>query len=121
MDAENSPKVTLADINEFNRKFRNIPKERKEECVHRALNLIPDQNIMLLAGILMDKTQDADILHTVYNDILNRSEDVKKPILQEIFNDKSHPCWADTAWILDVTGELPTNSNKRQPAATPRH
>ena len=24
----------------------------------------------------------------------------------KIFKDKSHPCWADTAWILDVTGEL---------------
>ena len=34
-------------------------------------------------------------------------EDVKKPILQQIFKDKTHPCWADTAWILDVTGELP--------------
>ena len=52
----------------------------------------------------------ADVDHNgcdTRNDILNRDEDVKKPILQEIFKDKSHPCWADTAWILDVTGELP--------------
>ena len=28
-------------------------------------------------------------------------------ILSLIFKDKDHPCWADTAWILDVTGELP--------------
>ena len=26
---------------------------------------------------------------------------------EKIFKDKDHPCWADTAWILDVTGELP--------------
>ena len=76
-------------------------------CIHRALNLIPDENVMLLAGVVMDKTMDKEIVETVYNDILNRDEDVKKPILQEIFKDKSHPCWADTAWILDVTGELP--------------
>ena len=50
---------------------------------------------------------DKEIVETVYNDILNRSEEVKKPILQQIFKDKSHPCWTDTAWILDVTGELP--------------
>lgn len=99
--------VTMADIDNFAKSFRQIPKSRQDECIHRALNLIPDENVMLLAGILMDKSMDKEIIETVYNDILNRDEDVKKPILQQIFKDKSHPCWADTAWILDVTGELP--------------
>ena len=99
--------VTMADIDSFAASFRKIPKARQDECIHRALNLIPDENVMLLAGVLMDKSMDKEIVETVYNDILNRDEDVKKPILQEIFKDKSHPCWADTAWILDVTGELP--------------
>ena len=103
-----SPKgVSLADVDNFARSFRKIPKARRDECIHRALNLIPDENVMLLAGVLMDKTADREVVETVYNDILNRDEDVKKPILQEIFKDKTHPCWADTAWILDVTGELP--------------
>ena len=99
--------VTMSDINNFVKSFRKIPKARQDECIHRALNLIPDENVMLLAGVLMDKSMDKEIVETVYNDILNRDEDVKKPILQEIFKDKTHPCWADTAWILDVTGELP--------------
>ena len=29
------------------------------------------------------------------------------PILKQIFKDKSHPCWADTAWIFDATGGEP--------------
>lgn len=99
--------VTMADIDNFAKTFRQVPKDRQNECIHRALNLIPDENVMLLAGVLMDKAMDKDIVETVYNDVLNRDEDVKKPILQQIFKDKSHPCWADTAWILDVTGELP--------------
>ena len=99
--------VTMADVDKFAAVFRKIPKERRDECIHRALNLIPDENVMLLAGVLMDKEMDKEIVETVYNDILNRDEDVKKPILQQIFKDKTHPCWADTAWILDVTGELP--------------
>ena len=99
--------VTMADVDNFAKSFRRIPKARQDECIHRALNLIPDENVMLLAGVLMDKTMDKEIVETVYNDVLNRDEDVKKPILQEIFKDKTHPCWADTAWILDVTGELP--------------
>ena len=99
--------VTMKDIDEFVAQFRKVPKARKDECLHRALNLVPDENVMLLAGILMDKSQDKDLIETVYNDVLNRDEDVKKPILQQIFKDREHPCWADTAWILDVTGELP--------------
>ena len=99
--------VSMADIDNFAKAFRKIPKARQDECIHRALNLIPDENVMLLAGILMDKTMDKEIVEAVYNDVLNRDEDVKKPILQQIFKDKSHSCWADTAWILDVTGEIP--------------
>ena len=99
--------VTMSDIDDFAKSFRKIPKNRQDECIHRALNLIPDENVMLLAGVLMDKSMDKEIVETVYNDVLNRDEDVKKPVLQQIFKDKTHPCWADTAWILDVTGELP--------------
>ena len=99
--------VSMADVDSFRKSFRMVPNSRREECIHRALNLIPDDNVMLLAGILFDKDQDKEILNLVYNDILNRNENVKKPILMEIFKDKEHPNWADTAWILDVTGELP--------------
>jgi len=99
--------VTMDDVNAFVKQFEKVPKDRKEECLQRALNLIPDENVMLLAGVLMDKTQDKELVELVFNDILNRDEGVKKPIMQQIFKDKTHPCWADTAWILDVTGEVP--------------
>ena len=99
--------VSLADSDAFVAAFRKLPEERREECLQRALNLVPDDNVMLLAGILMDKSIDQELVELVFNDVLNRDEEVKKPILQEIFKDKSHPCWADTAWILDVTDDLP--------------
>ena len=99
--------ITMAKIDEFVAAFRALPPSRRDECVHRALNLIPDANVMLLAGILLDRSMDNETIETVYNDILNRDEEVKKPVLKEIFKDKAHPCWTDTAWILDVTGDLP--------------
>ena len=105
-------KVTMDEVKRFREQFAKVPKARQEECVQRALNLVPDENVMLLAGILFDKSQDREILELVYNDILNRDEDVKKPILREVFKDKEHPCWADTAWILDVTGELPNKKGE---------
>ena len=105
-------KVTMDEVKKFRERLAKVPKSRKEECVQRALNLVPDENVMLLAGILFDKSQDREILELVYNDILNRDEDVKKPILREVFKDKEHPCWADTAWILDVTGEWPNKKGE---------
>ena len=99
--------VSMADVDKFAATFKKLPPERRDECLHRALNLVPDENVMLLAGILMDKTLGQETVETVFNDILNRDEDVKKPVLLEIFKDREHPCWADTAWILDATGETP--------------
>ena len=99
--------VPMEAVERFRQQFNKIPRARKAECLQRALNLLPDENVMLLAGILLDKSQPAEYVELVYNDLLNRDESVKKPLLREIFKDKEHPCWATTAWILDVTGELP--------------
>jgi len=107
MDTESSKPPTMDEIETYRVKFKRLPKSRKEECLQRALNLVSDDNVMVLTGILMDKSEDKELVTMIYNDILNRDEMVKKPILQIIYQDKDHSCWADTAWILDVTGELP--------------
>ena len=104
MDAARTKPPTIEEVDVFVAKFKAIPKDRREECLHRALNLVPDENVMLLVGILMDKSIDKELIELVYSDVLNRDELVKQPILKKIYADKSHPCWADTAWILDVTG-----------------
>lgn len=106
-DSTDTP-ITMADVDAFAAAFRKVPPGRRDECVHRALNLVPDENVMLLAGILMDKEMDKEIVETVFNDVLNRDEDVKAPILRQIFKDKSHPCWTDTAWVLDATDSIPS-------------
>ena len=98
---------TMKDMDDFVAAFKSVPDARKNECLQRALNLVSDDHVLLLAGILFDKSIDKEYLELVFNDILNRDEEVKKLVLPKIFKDKEHPCWADTAWILDVTGELP--------------
>ena len=104
--------VPMADVEKFRQQFNKIPDARKEECLQRALNLLPDANIMLFAGILIDKEQPREYLDLVFNDLLNRDEAVKKPLLQLIYKDKEHPCWKETAWILDATGDPPKSDVK---------
>lgn len=96
--------VSIKDVEDFRNAFARVPDESRDECLHRALNLIPDENALLLAGVLLDKSFGKDVLETVFNDILNRDEQVKLPLLKSIHKDRAHPCWADAAWILDVTG-----------------
>lgn len=99
--------VSLKDMDDFVSAFKSIPARRREECLQRALNLVSDEHVLLLAGILFDNTVEKEYVELVFNDVLNRDESVKKLILPKIYKDPSHPCWADTAWILDVTGEIP--------------
>lgn len=105
--------VAMKDMDDFVAAFKAVPDDRKEECLHRALNLVSDDHVLLLAGILFDKTVDKEHIELVFNDVLNRDEEVKKLILPRIYKDKTHPCWADTAWILDATGETPNKENKQ--------
>ena len=109
LDGDDSRLPTMEDIGNFLALFGRIPHRRKKECLQRALNLIPDENIILLVGILMDKSQDRDLVRLVYDDIINRDNSVKNSILQEIYKDKDHSCWSDTEWIFEVTGEKPEN------------
>lgn len=111
METSSGNPPTLAEVDAFVELFRKVPADRKDECIHRALNLIPDENVMLLAGVLMDKGQDPETIDTVFSDILNREEGVKLPVLREVIKDTKHPCWKDAAWILDVTKQLPDESS----------
>jgi len=37
---------------------------------------------------------------------LNHDEDIKVPMMKEIYKDKEHPMYVEAARILDATGEL---------------
>ena len=92
--------VTQDDIDAFKEAFSQVREANKEEEIHVALNLLPDEHIMLLVGILLDKSQDEDILGLIFADILNRSDEVKLPIIREVYKDREHPSWSDAQFIL---------------------
>lgn len=94
--------VDEKDVAEFVDLFGRLPEARRDEFLSHALNLITDDKLELLLGILMDKTQPKDVLSAVFNDILNRDDEVKLLVLSEIAKDRDHPCWVDAVWVLDV-------------------
>jgi hypothetical protein len=46
--------VTMEDVDSFAAAFRAVPEKSREDGIRRALNLVPDENALLLAGVLME-------------------------------------------------------------------
>lgn len=105
-------KASPADVVTFVAAFGAVPPPWRWDCLRNALNLIPDGNLSLLAGLTLDKTQEPEVRKEVFNEIVNRSEEAKRPILEAVAADKTHPCCDDATWIFEVTGERMGNAGE---------
>ena len=54
------------------------------------------------ARVLFDPAQPTEVVDAVFNDLLNRPEEVKTPLLEEISQDSSYANCAEARRILDV-------------------
>jgi hypothetical protein len=86
--------------------FDSLNKNDQEDAIKTALNLLPDEQFIALYGILLDKVVNEDILDAIFSDALNRSDEIKIPLMKELVKDKTHPMYFESVRILDVTGEL---------------
>ena len=98
--------------------FDKLDKEDQMDGIHRSLNLFPDEQFPALYAILYDKTENPEVLDAIFSDALNRPESLKNPLMKELVKDKTHPCFFESARILDVIGELNVKPGAA-PAATP--
>lgn len=97
---------TMEEAARFKEEFRKLDAADRMDGIQNALNLLPDGQFSLVYPILFDKTENADILDEIFSDALNRDEEIKVPIMKEIYKDKEHPMFVEAARILDATGEL---------------
>jgi hypothetical protein len=104
--AERETAPTAEQAIQFKREFQKLDKRDRMDGVQTALNLLPDEQFSLLYPILFDKTEDPDVLDAIFSDGLNHDDDIKVPMMKEIYQDKEHPMYAEAARILDATGEL---------------
>lgn len=94
--------------------FDQLDQGDQLDAIHRAVNLLPDSQFESLLGILYDKSENAEVLDIIFSDALNRSEDIKLPMMKELIKDNQHPMYFESARILDATGELDKMSGKTQ-------
>jgi len=85
--------------------FDTLDKNDQVDAINTALNLLPDEQFTSLYGILLDKTENEEVLDAIFSDALNRPEEIKVPLMKELAKDKTHPMYFESARILDATGE----------------
>jgi hypothetical protein len=109
-EAEDTP-PTAERANRFRREFDKLDKADRLDGIQTSLNLLPDEQFPLLYPILFDKSVDPDILDAIFSDGLNHDDEIKIPMMKEIYKDKTHPMYEEAARILDATGELDEEQN----------
>lgn len=96
--------VTLETGTELKSRLNGLDADDRLPAVSDALNLVPDSNFAVFVPLLFDKGQPEEILEAIFNDMLNREEHIKVPLMKELRKDKTHPMFFESARILDATG-----------------
>jgi hypothetical protein len=96
--------VTLELGRELQSALSGVDPQDRLPAIHSALNLVPDGGFAVFVPLLFDKSQPEEILDALFNDMLNRDDSVKVPLMKELRKDTSHPMFFESARILDATG-----------------
>lgn len=94
--------VTVEEQVEMRELFSALAPDAKLENINHAVNLLPDETVSVLNGILLDAAQPAEVLGAIFHDMLNRDEAIKNPMMEEIVKNKKHPLYVESARILDI-------------------
>lgn len=100
--AERKQAPDRAEGERVKRAYEELDAADKLPAINQALNLIPDEQFAVLYPILYDKEQPEEVLDAIFSDALNRSEEIKIPLMKELRKDKTHPMFFESARILDV-------------------
>ena len=92
--------VTKEDCAKVNEALKRLPRDRRRASAQSLLNLVPDGNFGVMRDVLFDPAQPTEVVDAVFNDLLNRPEEVKTPLLKEISQDASHANCAEARRIL---------------------
>lgn len=94
--------VASEDRARVSRALRRLPAGRRREAAQSLMNLLGDTDFDVMGDILLDRNQPAEVVEAVFNDLLNRPDEVKRPFLREIAKDEGHVGCTEARRILDV-------------------
>ncbi|MGA0111274.1 MAG: hypothetical protein ACO3PN_04130, partial [Chthoniobacterales bacterium] len=91
-----------------------LPPEAQEEFVAHAANLCEDDQFNLLAGIYLDQSTPFEVVEIIFNDALNRPDEISLPLLASTLRNPAHPMAGEAKEILEMyldlePGNVPLN------------
>jgi hypothetical protein len=99
---EQKEQPTLEQTRQVKEAFDKLDSADRKDSILHTLNLLPDDQFPVLYAILFDKNEPPDVLDAILSDALNRPEEIKNPLMQELRKDREHPLYFEAARILDV-------------------
>ena len=97
---------TKAEVAKFKSLFDQLDAEQRLEEIPHAQNLLLDSAYGFLKAILLDPTEPQEVLESIYNDLLNRPEELKYPVLREVYRVKQHPLRGEIKELDEMMGNL---------------
>ena len=97
---EEGRRPSASEVRKFKAAFDAFSAEQKRDNINEALNLFTDESIDCLTAILYDSSEPLDILNDVFNDIMNRPDEIRGKVFQHIVSDPKHPLLDEVRDIL---------------------
>jgi len=92
--------------------MQGLPAEAQEQYIAHALNLCEDSDFSRAEEIYLRSNTPPSVAEAIFNDALNRPDEVKLPLMAKTMNSPSHPMREEAQGILELYLEL-------EPGATP--
>jgi len=86
--------------------LQRLPVEAQEEYIAHALNLCDDEDYARIETIYLAAGTPSEVSEEIFNDLLNRPDEVKLPLLIKTLRQPAHPMAAEAREILEMYLDL---------------
>lgn len=83
-----------------------LPPEGREEFISHAVNLCEDEQFSAIGKVYLDPSTSKEVADIIFNDLLNRPDEIKLPWLVKSAQNAGHPMNADSKEILEMYLDL---------------
>jgi hypothetical protein len=87
-----------------------LPPAAQEEYVAHAVNLCEDEDFAQLEAVYLAPGTPPEVIETIFNDALNRSDEIKLPMLVKTLRQPAHPMAGEAKEILEMYLDIDPDS-----------
>jgi hypothetical protein len=86
--------------------LQSLPVEAQEEYIAHALNLCEDEDYARVETIYLAAGTPTEVSEEIFNDVLNRPDEIKLPLLAKTLRNPAHPMASEAREILEMYLDL---------------